>query len=330
MKESPTQAGYPGGAFAASDIVVVIAAYNAESTLAAALGSIAAQSHPPGSVVVVDDASGDATADVARKWKDLLPLRLISQSANTGPSEARRKGIEETSEPLIATLDADDIWMPDHLSLMLATYHQAAGLITADAINWMPGQGVGRSSYRRTRRIPLPPRQLKEIMVANYVFTAVLFARADYAMAGGFRAGIVGPEDWDLWIRMLRAGVVVTGTPYPTVLYRVHPRALSRRGQQQIQNEVRVLELAVTEARGPRDRADAERGLRIQTARLNLLLAYASARQGDTGAARTAALKACLGSRAIALRAAAMVLAPRRAVRFRDRVEWQPSVRIGR
>jgi glycosyltransferase involved in cell wall biosynthesis len=56
-------------------ITVIIAAYEAAATLGAALASIAAQSRPPDEVVVVDDGSVDATAEVAGRWVGMLPCR---------------------------------------------------------------------------------------------------------------------------------------------------------------------------------------------------------------------------------------------------------------
>jgi cellulose synthase/poly-beta-1,6-N-acetylglucosamine synthase-like glycosyltransferase len=73
---------------------VVIAAYNAGSTLSAALASVAAQTSPPGAVVVVDDGSSDATGELAKAWSDRLPLRLVTHPANMGLAQARRSGIE--------------------------------------------------------------------------------------------------------------------------------------------------------------------------------------------------------------------------------------------
>src|SRR5438552_3801207 len=50
------------------------------------------------------------------------------------------------------------------------------------------------------------------------VFVGSLFSRTDYARSGGFREGLA--EDWDLWIRMVREGVVIRRADHPTVLYR--------------------------------------------------------------------------------------------------------------
>ena len=210
----------------ASEVVVIIAAYNAARTLSSSLASVAAQSSAPRSVVVVDDGSEDETAAIANDWKSRLPVRVVSHGTNMGLAQARRSGIEATTEPLIAILDADDIWLPDHLALMLDTYRKVPGIVTADALRWMPNAGVSRTSFRSRRPIPRYPRQKTAILAANFVFIGVLFAREAYSAVGGFRDGLLGAEDWDLWIRMTRAGVPVTGTPYPTMLYRVHPGAL--------------------------------------------------------------------------------------------------------
>src|ERR1700730_13172065 len=104
------------------EVAVIVAAYNAEATLPAALASVAAQSSQPASVVVVDDGSTDGTSRVVDQWMDKLPLRLVTHRQNAGPASARRSGIEATSEPLIALLDSDDAWLPDHLGLMLHAY----------------------------------------------------------------------------------------------------------------------------------------------------------------------------------------------------------------
>ncbi len=313
----------------ASDVAVIIAAYNAEETLSEALASVAMQSSPPGTVVVVDDGSSDATGHIATSWQDRLPIQVVSHATNQGLASARRSAIAACSEPLLAILDADDVWLPDHLSLMRHIFRDCPGLITADALKWMPGQGVSRATMRAARPMPMPGRQRTAILVENFVFIGTLFARDAYVSSGGFRDGILGAEDWDLWIRLARNGVLITGTPYPTVLYRVHKGALTA-GKQQMENAARVLELALGEISRPDELGAAQRGLRNLRARLSLVRAYEHARAGNPSEARSAAFAALRGPRHVALRAAAMLCAPAASVRIRDRLSWSPSVRLGR
>jgi glycosyltransferase involved in cell wall biosynthesis len=96
---------------------VVIPAFNASGTIAETLLSVAAQTVRPELVVIVDDGSTDDLASAISGTE--LPIRLLRQ-ANAGPGSATTRGIAALSTPLIATLDADDLWLPDKIERQLA------------------------------------------------------------------------------------------------------------------------------------------------------------------------------------------------------------------
>ncbi len=101
-------------------ICVIIAAWTAEATIARAVASALAQAQVR-EVVVIDDASPDATVAAARGADDASGrLRVIGSAINAGPAAARNRAIAETSAPLIAILDADDFFLPDRFAPMLA------------------------------------------------------------------------------------------------------------------------------------------------------------------------------------------------------------------
>ena len=101
-------------------VSVVIAAYNAELTLGPALASALAQLPPPAQVIVVDDGSTDGTAAVAASF----PGVEVIEQRNQGPSAARNCGIRAASQPWVAFLDADDLWLPGKLARQLAIAHR--------------------------------------------------------------------------------------------------------------------------------------------------------------------------------------------------------------
>lgn len=96
---------------------VVIPAYNAERTILEALDSIMEQTIQPSEIVVVDDGSTDSTAEIAKAHS--ATVRVISQT-NTGCGGATTHAIRLTSLPVIAALDADDIWLPEKMEQQLA------------------------------------------------------------------------------------------------------------------------------------------------------------------------------------------------------------------
>ncbi|OOZ38740.1 hypothetical protein BOW53_14560 [Solemya pervernicosa gill symbiont] len=99
------------------EYAVVIPAYNASRTLEEALESVFSQSVPPAEVVVVDDGSTDDTAARARAFDSRV---TVLEQQNSGPGNATSNGVRATSSPVIATLDADDLWLKEKMALQLA------------------------------------------------------------------------------------------------------------------------------------------------------------------------------------------------------------------
>ncbi|MEM6974026.1 MAG: glycosyltransferase family 2 protein [Pseudomonadota bacterium] len=101
------------------EVSIVIAAWNAEESLATAIDSALAQTGLDGvEVLVVDDASTDATAEIAGRYGP--PVSLHRLPMNGGPARARNAGFAMARGAWIAILDSDDRMAPERLSRMLA------------------------------------------------------------------------------------------------------------------------------------------------------------------------------------------------------------------
>lgn len=110
---------------------VVIPAFNAAATIAEAIGSILAQTMLPAEILVVDDGSTDTTAALAAQAHPLV--RVVARE-NAGPGAATTLGMTESRHALIATLDADDVWLPTKMERQLAhlSSHEAADAVFSD------------------------------------------------------------------------------------------------------------------------------------------------------------------------------------------------------
>lgn len=298
------------------DVAVVIPAYDAATTIGATLASVAAQTVRPAEVIVVDDGSADDTAEVADQWRGVVDVDVVRLGTNRGLSVARRTAIERIKRGLVALLDADDVWLPDHLQTMLAAYRSAPGLVTAQPLNWAPGMGVAAAPSSIYRGAPVAHAQRRAILRRNFVFIGTLFSRADYERMGGFRATLRRSEDWDLWIRMVRAGVRVTRADHPTVLYRIHPGSLSF-GYANVESDIDVIEHALADAVTSEERRWARRSLRRLRGRAGLKAAFELVGADRTWRARAAALRTVFTTPRVALLGGAVVLAPRATTRAR-------------
>jgi succinoglycan biosynthesis protein ExoU len=99
---------------------VIIAARNAQATIARAVQSALADP-AVGEVVVVDDGSTDNTAAAARSANDGSDrMQVLHMPHNLGPAAARNRAIAVSSTPYLAVLDADDYILPGRMGRLLA------------------------------------------------------------------------------------------------------------------------------------------------------------------------------------------------------------------
>ena len=271
-------------------VAVIIPAFNSSAYLDQALASVAGQTVSPSIVVVVDDCSSDDTSERARRWHGRLPLEVIRLERNVGPGGARHRAIQAASTELLAMLDSDDLFLPDHLETMTATYRDCPGLVSAQELAWYPGQEL--MSAAKPQRIPHASYQLGALLRHNFVNFG-FFSRDLYELAGGFREQHC--EDWDLWIRMVRAGAKVVMASHVTAVHRVRPGSSSFDPARTAQRGIRVLTAELHAASSPAEARAARAGLRTLRGKASFYRATELAVQGRRRQARRAALEGLPG-----------------------------------
>lgn len=203
-------------------LTCVVAAYNAQATVEAAIESVLNQGVTR--AVVVDDGSTDGTADAVRRYGG--DVRLIQQ-ANGGPGAARNRGVAESDTEWIAFLDADDRWLPGHLEqwVQARQEHPDAAVFYSGAIlTDSEGRIVGRQAGHRIVRDPF-----FDLLESNWVLThGIFFRRSDFLDLGGFDVSHRHAEDWDLWIRLAARGGRWVRLPKDLIEYRQGEGSLSR------------------------------------------------------------------------------------------------------
>ncbi|MBR0670155.1 glycosyltransferase family 2 protein [Neoroseomonas soli] len=186
-------------------ISVVIPAYRAAGTIASALRSVFIQSIRPDEVIVVDDGSPDALADVVAR--DFPEVRLLRQ-ANAGPAAARNRGAAAAKGEWLAFLDADDAWLPGKLERQLE-------MAAAPDVGVIAGGVLGRETKAFD-----PAPGFDALWERNSVATSsALVRRAAYQTAGGMEARFRHCEDYHLWLRLAHAGWRVVICAEPMVVY---------------------------------------------------------------------------------------------------------------
>lgn len=93
---------------------VIIPLYNKAHTIVHTLNTVINQTYKDFEVIIVNDGSTDNGVEIINKNFSDNRIIIINQE-NAGVSEARNRGVNESSKPYIAFLDADDEWMPLYL-----------------------------------------------------------------------------------------------------------------------------------------------------------------------------------------------------------------------
>jgi glycosyltransferase involved in cell wall biosynthesis len=209
-------------------IAVVTPAHNVARYIGDTIASLIAQSHPDWAMVVVDDGSTDATAEVVAGFPDPR-IRLIRQD-NQGVSAARNRGIEEADEDSEAVLflDADDFLAPDALARLTTTLAAAPRAVAAyGAYAFVAEDAHPGSRALEVKSGPFPAGDIFDALVERNLFANgghLLIARAALDGMTGFRADLQFGEDWEFWIRLSLHGpfAVVQGAS-PLLFVRRRP-----------------------------------------------------------------------------------------------------------
>jgi len=207
-----------------ADVSVIVAAYQAADTIGRALASIAAQTVKPREVVVVDDGSTDGTREATEACAPNMQgirLKVFSTEENRGAGAARNRAIAESTQPVLAFLDADDEWLPAKIERSLAVFDEGSHVLVAH--DYLTGDGEWERHHHCERRFLEGSDPFVQLYRKGYIATSSVVARRDAVIAaGGFNEELRNAQDFELWLMMLRK----PGTPFKVfgeALLRYHP-----------------------------------------------------------------------------------------------------------
>jgi hypothetical protein len=241
-------------------------------------------------VIVVDDASADATAEVCRRLGGITYVRLAH---NQGVAGARNTGLLASTADYVAFLDDDDLRLPGSLDLQLALLEAepeaafvAGGVVLADQ-NLTPTGDVA---------VPRAASgdvfwQVLELGV-HLIPSSVVVRKSCLFEVGLFDRGIPGIDDWDMWVRLAESRPAVLDER-PVCVYRSPTpgsgqgsSALGRHMLAAIRHQSKLLALPRALAAPAARRAAARRNTRRRVADT---LSWRAAEQLPRGAFRFAA-----------------------------------------
>lgn len=281
---------------------VIIPAYNAEAFIARAIDSVLTQTWPAHEILVVDDGSSDATAEVVARYGDRV--RYLRQD-NAGVSAARNAGARAASGDWLAFLDADDWYYPDRLKRHAEWIEQDGSLdfLTGDYDYRRPDgsrisgsmelHASGRAMLAKASgagTVIMTAGELEPFVADHFGDTHTLSVpRETFLALGGYPTGYRVCEDVFFLVRLCavsrRIGVVCA----PLAAYVIHEASATRRDPLRAQFD-NVRTLVDMDAAASVFPAGVRRGVRGRLTQGRLNLGYALAKAGRRGDALRAML----------------------------------------
>jgi glycosyltransferase involved in cell wall biosynthesis len=204
-------------------ISVIIPVHNGARWLGETLKSVLAQTHRNLEIILVDDASTDELQTVLTENRDAR-LRVTRLESNIGVSAARNFGVDLSRGEYVAFCDADDICLPQRLAMQLAYLQVHTDLgFCGTAFTCFDTED------RDTVMHPLSHREIREALMEGTCFgLSTVMIRAPLIKKARFDPALRVSEDYDLWCRLVLAGVRAGNLSESLVRYRWHPRQVSR------------------------------------------------------------------------------------------------------
>jgi glycosyltransferase involved in cell wall biosynthesis len=200
-------------------VTIVTPSFNTVKYLAQAVESVLAQDYPRIEYIVVDGGSTDGSLDLLAGYKGRLSY---TTSPDRGPSEAAFKGFRQAHGEILAWLNTDDTYLPG--AIRTAVDHLQANA-DADVVygeGWWIDENGGVISRYPT--LPFDPKVLER--------DCFICQPAAFMRASSYRRCELDPEvnrsfDYDLWIRMAKAGFRFDAIPQYLANSRMHRGALT-------------------------------------------------------------------------------------------------------
>ena len=213
-------------------VSVLLPAFNAAASLPAALDSIRAQTFPDWELIAVDDGSTDGTLEVLRAAAARDSRVRVWPQPHAGLVAALNAGLGLARGGFIARMDADDVAHPERLAAQVAFLRAQPDLGLAGCLVAFGGDTARAAGYALhvdwlNALIEPEAIALNRFVESPFAHPSVLFRAGLVARLGGYRAGEF-PEDYELWLRWLEAGVRMAKVPRVLLTWADPPGRLSR------------------------------------------------------------------------------------------------------
>jgi len=224
-------------------VSVIIPTYNCSAYIKAAINSALQQSYNNLEIIVVDDGSTDNTQKILTPYIENKKIIYIYQP-HSGLSSARNYGVNIATGEYIAFLDADDIWMKNKINKQLKVISDAeVDMVFSNFNNLFENGSILKNRIGEKIKSDNEITFKKLFNNNNIIYPSTVLIKRSvfYKYNVFFDTTLTAIEDYDMWLRLSRAGVKIIGLTEPLVFIRIHISNMSKDIKNMLINELKVI-----------------------------------------------------------------------------------------
>ncbi len=213
-------------------VSILLPYHNAAATIDDAVASMVEQTYTDWELLLIDNASTDDGTARAQQWAERDPRITLLHEPRIGIAHALNTALSHARGTTIARMDADDVSHPERLRQQVAYLdaHPDVGVVgTRTTFASSVHESRGMQAFVQWQNALLSPQEhyVKRFVDAPLAHPTVLFRRALVEQHGGYATGPL-PEDHELWLRWMDAGVRFAKLPQELLTWNDHAGRLSR------------------------------------------------------------------------------------------------------
>jgi hypothetical protein len=192
-------------------VTILMPVFNRERFVNEAIESVVRQDFADFELLVVDDGSTDRTPDILKAWSNREPrIVVIRSERNQGIPAALNLGLAHVRAGYVARLDSDDLMMPGRLAAQASILDSRPEVVLVScAYEIINAEGGYLGTWWGDE-----PHEVVTYLLGFFNIVGgggqVMFRLAEVLAQGGYNCDYPSSEDYDLWVRLLRRGRILT------------------------------------------------------------------------------------------------------------------------
>ncbi len=216
-------------------VSIILPTYNGEKYLKQAIDSILAQTYTDWELILVDDCSTDATADIIEQYaRSDARIRAIHNTSNQKLPASLNIGFAAAQGEYFTWTSDDNLYLPDAITVMVQYLdeHEEISMVRA-SMDFIDAEGriTGQSETYTDEKM----------YAFNCLGACFMYRRAVRDEIGDYDVNTYCAEDYDYWLRVLQNFGRIMSIDRTLYRYRRHEASLSETKRKQVGNQLTKL-----------------------------------------------------------------------------------------